>query len=453
MGSLWRLTWSVAAFSLLFLPFSGMTFAQEVKPEAEKENYYTLERAILEALSNNYLLKIKREQVDEAHYVKNQAKADLFPKFSTNYSYTRLSEESFSNAVPIGGGLAIPARQTTSEDNYQWRTTVRQPVFTGFSLLSTYELAKLGIDRSEWELEQEKLNLVLAVKEAYFNILRADMAVDIVRREIEALQSHLEVSRNFYDVGIIPINDLLKAEVELANAVQNLVRAQNAAMNARASFNNVLARPTHLPVDVEDVSAYQPIAFQLEEGMKKALLHRPEIRLVNIALLQADQQIRLARSRYYPEVSVFYDYIKAGDEYDVSGSEFHDANSWQTGALLTWTFFEWGKTRNAVRERVSEKIQLLETKANLQQGIHLELIQAGLDLNQAEKNIPTTRKAVEQAEENLRVTEERYRAQVTTTTEVLDAQALLTRARLNYDTALIEHHLAKARLQRAMGEN
>lgn len=441
---------NAALLALFVLPLWTSAFAEEAK----KENYYTLEDAIQEALKNNYQVKIKKEQVDEARFVKEQARADFFPKLSTNYGYTRLDEATVSPATPLGlPGLAIPERAVNTKDNYQWSTSVRQPVFTGFALLSTYELTKLGIDRSEWELEQEKLNLILAVKESYLLILRADMAVDVVRREIEALQSHLEVARNFYEVGIIPINDLLKAEVELALAVQNLVRAQNAAMGNRASFNNVLARPTHLPVAVEDISAYQPLFFNLEGSMDKALLHRPEMKLVNIALLQADQQIRFARSRYYPEVSVFGDYIKEGDEFDVSGSEFHDNERWQAGALLTWTFWEWGKTKNAVRERMSEKLQLLETRENIRQNIRLELIQAGLDLNQAEKNIPTTRKAVEQAEENLRVTQERYKAQVTTTTEVLDAQTLLTRARVNYYVALIDHHLAKARLQRAVGEN
>jgi len=435
--------------ALFVIPLWTSAFAEEAK----KENYYTLENAIQEALKNNYQVKIKKEQVDEARFVKEQARADFFPKLSTNYSYTRLDEATVNPATPIAPGFVIPERPLNTEDNYQWSTSVRQPVFTGFALLSTYELTKLGIDRSEWELEQEKLNLVLAVKDAYFNIIRADDAVKVVRQEMEALESHLEVARNFYEVGIIPVNDLLKAEVELANAVQNLVRAQNSARNVRAFFNNVLARPTRLPVEVEDISAYQPLLFHFEGAMDKALLHRPEMKLVNIALLQADQQIRLARSRYYPEVSVFGDYIKEGDEFDVSGSEFHDNERWQAGALLTWTFWEWGKTKNAVRERMSEKLQLLETRENVRQNISLEIIQAGLELDQADKNIPTTRKAVEQAEENLRVTQERYKAQVTTTTEVLDAQALLTRARTNYYNALIDHHLAKARLQRAMGEN
>ena len=435
---------------LLVAPYCGSTALAE---EDQKKNFFTLERAIQEALGNNYQLKIKQEQVDESRYIRDQAKADFFPKIGTSYTYNHLSEASRSNAVPLGSGLAIPSRLINTEENYTWRTFVRQPIFTGFFLLSTYEFAKLGIDRSEMEVELEKLDLTLRVKEAYFNILRADIAVNVVRMQIDALESHLEVARNFYEVGIIPINDLLKAEVELANAQQNLVRAQNASRNNRAVLNNVLARPTYLPVEVEDISAYQPLLFNMQESVDKAHLHRPEVKLVNIALLQSEQQKRQTRSRYYPEVNAVYEYIKEGDEFDVSGSEFHDANRWQAGAVLTWTFFEWGKTRSAVRERESERIQLLETKANILENIHLDITRAYLELNQAETNIPTTRKAVEQAVENLRVTEERYKAQVTTTTEVLDAQALLTQARVNYFSALIDHHLAKARLQRAMGEN
>ena len=82
----------------------------------------------------------------------------------------------------------------------------------------------------------------------------------------------------------------------------------------------------------------------------------------------------------------------------------------------------------------------------------LEIKKAILDLQETEKNIPTTKKAVEQAEENLRVSEERYKAQVTTSTEVLDAQTLLSQARTNYYNALYNHSLAKASLLRAVGE-
>ena len=95
---------------------------------------------------------------------------------------------------------------------------------------------------------------------------------------------------------------------------------------------------------------------------------------------------------------------------------------------------------------------MVYARKGLEDGIRLELKNAILNLEQAEKNIPTAKKAVEQAEENLRVSQERYKAQVTTSTEVLDAQTLLSQARTNYYSALYDHNLAKAALLRAVGE-
>ena len=121
-------------------------------------------------------------------------------------------------------------------------------------------------------------------------------------------------------------------------------------------------------------------------------------------------------------------------------------------AILSWTFWEWGKSHYSKRAKESLRKELIETKLALEDNISLEVKTALLDLETAEKNIPTTRKAVEQGEENLRVSEERYKAQVTTITEVLDAQTRLTQARVNYFRALYDYHLAKARLFKAMGE-
>lgn len=438
-----------------FLVVYLLTWAQDVSLAQQKDDFYTLERSILEALDNNWGIKTRKEKIEEASQVREQAKADFFPKLSTSYGYTRLDEAKVSAPVPLGGGLVIPGRPLNTEDNYLWRTSVRQPVFTGFALLSNYELAKLGVDKSEMEVELAKLDLVLRVKESYFSIITADIAVDVVRMEVESREAHLEVAKNFYEVGIIPINDLLKAEVELANSRQNLVKAQNAAQLTRSSFNNVLARPVNLPVkvEVEENLVFKPEFVNFEKTLEIALKQRPEMRLVDIGLLQVDQQIRLAKSKYYPEVAIQYDYIKEGDHLDVSGSEFHDDERWQAMAVFTWTFWEWGKTNSAVREKVSLKRQVLLTKSSLEENIGLEIKRAALELDQAEKNIPSTKKAVEQAEENLRVNQERYKAQVTTMTEVLDAQTLLTQARRNYFGALIEHQVAKARLNRAMGEN
>jgi len=426
-----------------------MTFisVQSINAGEDRAKVYALDECINEALVNNWSIKAKDEKIEGAEYKKKQAKADFLPKFSTSYGYTRLSEVERSTATAFS-----PARDLNTQDNYQWKGTISQTLFSGYALTSAYELAKLGIDQSRVDLELARLDLALRVKEAYFNILKAEKGLDVAKKAVESLESHVKVNRNFYDVGMIPINDLLKAEVELGNAQYNLIKAQNTSQLARASLNVLLARPINDPVSVEDILVYKSYRPDFNEYMTKALDNRPEIKAIDITFIQTDEQIRLAKSKYYPSAILTYDYIKAGDDLDVSGSAFHDANNWQVTAAMSWTFWEWGKTDDSIREKESLKKQLVQTRKALEDNIRLELKKAILDLDKAEKNIPTAKKAVEQAEENLRVSQERYKVQVTTSTEVLDAQTLLSQARTNYYNALYDHNLAKAGLLRAIGE-
>jgi outer membrane protein TolC len=430
-----------------FLIAAMLTFWPCLSQAQEQKNFFTLQRSISEAMENSYKVKAREERIDQANSVKNQARADFLPKFGTNYTYNRLSEvrrifsPNFGAPIPVG-----------TVDNYSWQTSVTQPIFRGFALISNYRLAQLGINQSELELALEKLDLALRVKEAYFNVLAADKAVEVAQKDVESRTSNANVARSFYNVGMIPVNDLLKVEVELANSEQNLVKARSGSQVTRSGFNTVLARPISEAVELEDILNYTPEKGTYEDLVKVALTERPEIKILDVSLLQTDQQIRLARSKYYPEVNVTWQYLKEGDDPSVSGDQFHTQdNTWQVTAVASWTFWEWGKTHYAERQQESKRRELAQTKSDVEDGVRLQVDQAIQDLGVAAKNIPTTIKAVEQAEENLRVNEERYKAQVTTITEVLDAQTLLTQARVNYYKALYDHNLARARLERALG--
>jgi outer membrane protein TolC len=385
-------------FFCLSLIFLSVTFRPDVGLAQEKKTY-SMDVSVAEALSNNWALKAKKEKIDQAGYAKSQAWAEFYPKLSTTYGYTRLND-------PTVFRSSAGDQDISTKDNYQWKGTVTQPLFTGYALTSSFRLAELGVDQSKMELEMDKLDLALRVKEAYFGILKADKAVDVADDAVKSLESNVKVARSFYKVGMIPKNDLLKAEVELSNAQFDLVRARNVSRLARSVFNNLLSRPTNEPVEVEDVLAFEPEIVNFQKLLDEALKNRPEMKLIDINILQTDEQITLAQSEYYPEVALTYDYIKEGDEPDVSGSPFHDANKWQAMAVASWTFWEWGRSYYSVQERESLKKELLQIRLNIKENIALELKTAVLALSDAEENIPTTRKAVEQGEENLRVNED-----------------------------------------------
>ena len=431
------------SIGMWFLCFLAVTLLHQ-SASGEGIKVYTLDGCVKEALANNWKLKAKKEQVDQAEYVKNQARAEFLPKLKTAYGYKRygLNQEIFTSRGTFEMG---------SKNNYQWTGTVTQPIFAGFAILSSYRLAKLGIDASRLEVLTDELDLALNAKTAYFNILTADMAVETADKAAEALESHAEEARHFHKVGMIPVNDLLESEVNASNASHDLISAKNQSRLARSAFNAVLSRPINAPVEVENIEACTPEKGNYQEYAEIALKNRPEMKLVDVKLLQSDQRITLAGSKYYPEVAFTWDYIKAGDTPSVSGGEYHQASNWEASVGLTWTFWEWGKTYYAVKEQQSVKNELLKALMELEEQIRLQVKDAVLDLQTAEENIPITKKAVAQGEENLRVSRERYKAQVGTSTEVLDAQRYLTRARVNHFMALFDYHLARARLLRAVG--
>ena len=432
---------AVCAFCLLFaLCFSNGALAEEKK-------VYTLERCVKEALENNWKLRAKKEQINQAEYVKDQARADFLPKLSTTYGYKRYG---FDQEVFFSGTPGSPFKVGTN-NNYEWRGTVTQPIFTGFAISSVYRLSELGIDQKELEVQTQKLDLALEAKTAYFSILTADMAVETALKAAEALESHAEEARNFYKVGMIPINDLLESQVNASNAKHDLTSARNEARLARSNFNSILSRPVNAEVEVEEISVHTPEKGNFQGYVEIAFKNRPEMKLIDVNLLQTDQQIRLSKSKFYPEVVFTWDYIKQGDTPSVNGGEFHQASNWEATVGLEWTIWEWGKTYYDVKQQQSVKNEVLKSKMELEEQIQLQIKDAVLDLKTAEENIPITKEAVAQGEENLRVSRERFKAQVSTSTEVLDAQRYLTRARVNHFSALFSYHLAHARLLRAMG--
>jgi outer membrane protein len=420
---------------------------------AQTKDFLTLEESVELALKQSVLIHAAEEGVLAAEALKKEAFTGFLPKLSTAYNYTRLNSEPYTTIYPLPSLTANPSRLVVgTQDNYTWASEVRQPLFAGGGILANYQMSRLGHDISLMEKAATVQDIIREVKIAYFNILKAEKLLEVARQSVTQLESHLNVARNFFEVGLIPRNDLLQSEVSLANGELSLSRAENGLELARARFNTVLRRDINAPVRIEDILAYRPYERTLEQSIATALENRPEIRSQALKVDQAKSQVKLARSDYFPTIHAVGHYERVGDRPGVTGSDFKDAESWYVMGQASWTFWEWGKTKNrvdAVRSRENQSQDLL---ANLKDQVMLEVKDAYLLLKEAEKQIKVTQKTIEQAHENHRINEERYREQVATSTEVLDALTLLTRARSDHATALGNYSIDRARLERAMGE-
>ncbi len=429
---------------MMMVAWTAACAAETVKP-------LSLSDSVDLALKQSVLIHAAREGVRGAEAQKKEAFTGFLPKLSTAYSYSRLNEDPsfvFPGVPPL-----IPSGNITTgtKNNYNWSVEARQPLFAGGGIQANYRSSRLGVDVARFEEAATVQDLVQEVKIAYFSILKAGHILNVARQSLELLKAHRETAQAFYDAGVIPKNDLLYAEVELANGRQFLVRAENSVEMAKSKFNTVLRREINAPVEIEDILNDRPFERPLDACIAAALENRPEIRSYALRLEQAKSLVTLARSEYYPNLSVVGNYARYGDTAGLSGSPYKDQENWYVMAVANWNFWEWGKTGNRVEAGRSRENQAADILTNIRDQIALEVKNAFLLLHEAERQVQASKKAIEQAEENYRINTERYREQVGTSTDVIDAQTLLTKVRSDQDNALGDYSISRARLERAMG--
>lgn len=425
-------------FIFIFIHFlvSPLSYAVE-----EPAGIFTLKHAVETALKANIALKISKEEANAALAAEKKQKTNFLPTFNATYQYEYIDEEATMGTIVMG-----------SQEEYTLISKVTQPIFTGFSLLNQYKIAKLGFDAAKINEKLKRLEIIFEAKKMFFSLLKAEKLLKISQDTVTQITAQKEVAKNFYEVGMTPLNDLLQAKVELANARQELISAQNNLEIAKSNFNVLLSRPINESVKLEDVLSYTTFEHDIDYCFKTAKKNRLELKIADLEIKIVEKEIKLAQKNYYPSINLVGSYFKRGTEWDVDGGDYiYDPEGWSITAVASWDFWEWGRSNYEVKEKQSRLSQAQYQKAEILDNIRIEVKQAYLNTLESEKNITTVKKAIEQAKENFRINKERYKEQIATSTDVLDAQTLLSRTMTNYYKALYDFKIAKASIYKAMG--
>jgi outer membrane protein TolC len=249
------------------------------------------------------------------------------------------------------------------------------------------------------------------------------------------------------ETGAVSRSDLLASKVALANAEQQRLRAVSAAAQARAAYNRRLGRPLDREPDlVPQVRPASDFAVDdLAALQTQALRSRSEVAALSARADALRAQSRAELGRLLPQVDAMAGYTH------LEATVLDRQDFTMVGVGISWRLFDGGQTRNraAALRRASQALEL--RKDDLQNAIRMEVEQQWLGLNEAEARIAATRDAVNEADENLRMSRELYSAQLIANTQVLDAVALQLSAAANARDAALDATLARLRLLRAVG--
>lgn len=407
-----------------------------------------LEETIQRALLTNPSVKI-------AEYNRKAAKADYSAakgargiSISLNHSSGRGGYADNRYNTIYQNGVPIAIYDKGIANSHSNSITASLPIFTGGELQGQIGQAKANY-RSMLSAEEQAYNeMKETATTGYFNMLNATNMKALRQESVDRLQAHLDNVIAQYNVGIVARADVLRSEVELANAKQDYITASNEYDVAEATLNNIIGTPLGTTLLLKDRLQYEPYENDMAYCLAYSEQHRPELKQAEYAIDSAEAALVVARSGHMPKV-----YANASNNWGGNGSDWpgDDDENWSVGVTASMNVFDSGVTWSKIHAAQENLAKAKESQRQIKDNVELEVRTDYLNLREAEKRITTTQVAVASAEEDYHIAVVRYQAGVGTNIDVMDAQEALTQAKTNYYQALYNYNTSKAALNTSMG--
>lgn len=426
---------------VMFAVFAQNIFSQKL----------TLQQSIELGLKNSKDLIISKSRVVGAKEKINEFGSQMLPQLKFNASYARLSD-----VIPFQ--ITTPFSPTPIKiadpvlNNYQLKLSLQQPLFTGFRLSSLKNAAEYNFEAVNFEYKSSINDYALKIQEAFWNFYNAEQIVELTSEQLTSLNNNVADTKNFLDNGLVSLNDLLKLQVQQSNTELKLIEAKNNLDLARMNFNRVIGVSLNSDIKIiteefgSDLINYNP-----DEILAEAKSNRNELKALEKKVAAIDEGITSANSTWFPNVYLFSDFYYANPNQRIFPQRNQFDDTWDVGVSLNWDLWDWGLTSSKSTQAEQLKIQTETSLAQLTEAIEIEVYQAYLNYNKSKDKITVSKKAVEQAEENYRITKEKYDVQLSTSSELVDAQTYLLAAKTNLTQALVEYELSKVKLYKSVG--
>jgi outer membrane protein TolC len=424
-------------------------------PGSSETQILTLQQAVQVALEKNPTVQAAGAYAEAVKRGIAVGESPRYPRVDFNENFTRgnnpvyvfgslLEQRQFSAA-----NFALPFLNVPPPlDNFQTAFTAKMPLYDAGQTSRMVKDARLQAQSASQDEQRTRQEVVFQVTQAYLNELLAKESVRVAQSAVDMSKSDLGRVQARQATGMAVPSDLLSAQVQLAQAEESLLRAQNAVQLARAALNVAMGLPEDGSTEIQ--GTLNSVWFQmpgLAELQKRALAVRPDYLEAEMSERRAQNGVSMARAELLPKVGLFSSW-----EMDHQTFATRGGNNWVAGAQLTFNIFDGGAHRAKLAESKAREIQAREMLAQMASQVQLQVREAYLNLQTARKRIQVTSDAVAQATESLRILENRYAAGLATMTDVLAVETARTAAQKSSLNAVYDYRVSYAALELATGE-
>jgi len=435
--------------SLSFLALSALLFAS-VSARADDglvaPQRMTLRECVQTALRQNHDVKTATEERNIATAQRWEVGGQMFPRLHIDAGL-----QQWGSSYDIAFGSLGSFRM---HDPFTWtfQATAVQPITALLPLLDEYHVKDLGVDVANIRKEATQRDVSYRVIEAYYRLLEAERLSEVAQQSVEQLDAQLKQANSFHDAGVVGKNDVLRAELAVANAKQRQIQIRAQVTLGRSNLASVMGMSPDSPVDAQPLTADPDgnAGTSLERAEQKALSDRVELRELDKRIDQSKAGVRIAWYKLGPQINLVGSYMH-NDQVD-TGIQFVEKDAGFVGGTISWDVWDWGSTISGIHEANAKMREARIARDKMQDELRLEVRQAFLNVGTAIDAMGVARAAVASAEENYRLVSKRYAANTATSFDVVDAESLLTQARGQLQTSIYDFLVAKAALRRATGD-
>jgi outer membrane protein len=440
-----------SAAVVLVLCCANVLPAQQATPAAS----LTLAQAVQIALEKNPQRKAALAETKAASADVKEAQSLLLPRIMFSETLTRgndpvyvfgskLRQQGFTTADFALNTLNTP----TPFNNFGTRFGGTWNLFDSFANRRSVNRAQFMKDVSVHQLERTEQEIVFQVVDSYYGVLLAKKQLELSDQALNTASAILDRSKNRFDSGVAVESDYLSAQVRIGARKQELIRAKNDLTMARAQLNSVMGLPTENDFEPAEALAEKVLpATSLQDAEKNAIDMRSDLKQIRSQETAQQQSVLIAKSSFGPRVNAFADWEADNPTFASGGG----GNNWLAGIEVQFDLFDGGAKKAQLSHEQALQQKVASTREMATDAVHLQVRRAFYDVDAARQQIDVAKAAIDEAQESLRINQNRYESGLSTISDLLAAEEAARRSQTDYWQAVYRYHTGFAGLELASG--
>jgi outer membrane protein len=440
---------------LVSLAIAWLTFGKASAQQEAQSSSLSLQQAVNIALEKNPLRKAAIADTKVASAGVREARSWLMPHLSFSETATRGDDP-----VYVFGSKLRQQRFTAADfalnklnsplpfGNFATRFGGSWNVFDSFASWHGINQAKQMNEAVEHQLDRTDQEIVFRVVSSYYDVRLAAKELEVAEQSAKTASSIMDRSQARFDSGLTVESDLLTAKVRMAARQQEVIRARNTLEVARAQLNTAMGMPLDSPFQITETLAERILpAPTLGEVEKQALRNRPDLKRMASQEEAQRQSVSVAKSSFGPRVNAFAGWEMDNPTFVAGGG----GNNWLGGIEVQFDIFQGGAKRAELSRQRALEEKVVAMKQAASDAVRLEVRRAYYETDANRQQIEVARAAIAQAQESLRINQDRYNSGLTTITDLLGAEDAARRSQTDYWEAVYHFQTSYANLELASG--